>query len=197
MVHFKACIVTEIISTVLITIAAFIPGWFVIVSSASSYRVYMNLFYGISCSEPNNCVLATYTEIYKFAERPSTDVLWLIEFQVEIVLPIVLSVVSIVLQLIYKRWNLSHKLLVASILLCIFSGALILVGCGRILTATLSANQTLDAKSAGYYYNFPFSLVPAGIGGVLQIIAAILIYLYRKQELKDDGSDDIVFYRAG
>lgn len=72
MVNFKACIVLEIISVVLITVAAFIPGWFVVIYSTTTARVYMNLFYGVSCLDTNKCALATYTEIYKFAQRPSS-----------------------------------------------------------------------------------------------------------------------------
>jgi hypothetical protein len=66
----------------------------------------------------------------------------------------------------------------------IFIGLIILYACGRILNATLTKNSYIEIKEdSDYYLSFPFSLVPAGIGGVLQFTAATIVYIIRGQAM--------------
>lgn len=99
---------------------------------------------------------------------------------------------SLVALILFRRYGL-----IVSIHNFLFLvGLLILVACGRILTATLTANKNLHTKNADHYYDFPFSLVPAGIGGIVQIVTAILVHLIRGEVIKGDNPDTFAFYRS-
>ncbi|XP_063422183.1 uncharacterized protein LOC134706816 [Mytilus trossulus] len=194
MINSAIPLVLGICAAIFIAIAAFIPGWFVVEYPSVTHRLYFSLFYGLTCS--TSCQISTYYEIYQYNNRQSSTVFWMIEFQVEVMLSVVICTIGVIILCVYRKGNRTHRLLLASVILFVIGGLIILVACGRILTATLTANKNLHTRNADHYYDFPFSLVPAGIGGIVQIVTAILVHLIRGEVIKGNNPDTFAFHRS-
>lgn len=180
-----------ILAGILVTIGAFIPGWMVLVYPSTNYRVYLSLFYGLTCS--SSCEVYSFREFYY---RNGTNRIGLIEFQIEVLLSIVISSVSVVVLFVFLHGNKGDKCLLLSVILYVIGGLIILTASGRIFAETITANNRKSTKDSEFHYWFPYSIVPSGLGGVLQIIAAIIVYFIRRQFMREDEPNTIVFHKA-
>ena len=76
-----------------------------------------------------------------------------------------------------------------------FPAFLIFVGPGRLLYATSTANTAMaEFGRTGFKYTFPFSIIPAFTGGVLQIVASIIIVIIRRDVKRRFEQDRVVLY---
>ncbi|CAG2256221.1 unnamed protein product [Mytilus edulis] len=184
-------IVLGIAASVLITIAACIPGWMVKEYKNSGYHVYIGLFYGLTCAD--SCKVNQFSEIYHY--KKGIDLFWMLEFHVEVLLSIIISVISVIVLILDARHNWPHKRLVTAIIMFVIAGVLVLIGCGRILYATISSNyrmKTMKQKS-DFSFSFSFSLVPAILGGILLMMAAFTVCIIRKRNNNEDEKEKVVF----
>ena len=77
----------------------------------------------------------------------------------------------------------------------LISGVLIFIGPGRVVYATAAANDhTKGTSESTFYYTFPFSVVPAVLGGIIQIIAAVIIFVIRRDVKRRFEQDRVVLY---
>ncbi|CAC5410997.1 unnamed protein product [Mytilus coruscus] len=183
-------IILGISASVLITIAACIPGWMVKEYKTSGYHVYIGLFYGLTCAD--SCKVNQFSEIYHYEK--GINLFWMLEFHVEVILSIIISVVSVIVLILDERHNWPRKRLVTSIIMFVIAGVLVLIGCGRILYATISTNyhmKTIEQKSE-FSFSFSFSLVPAILGGILIMMAAFTVCIIRKNNNNEDDPGKFV-----
>ena len=71
------------------------------------------------------------------------------------------------------------------------------MACGRIVYATIASNREMKVKvedRTNFQFGFPFALVPAILGGVLQILAAIFSGFIRREVKNKRDSARIILY---
>ncbi|XP_063414276.1 uncharacterized protein LOC134696419 isoform X1 [Mytilus trossulus] len=168
-----------IITLVLLCAGAFSPWWFAFDNvqegakmsgerhyTSDSIEVYIGLFYYVAVGEDFRKVMG-----YEDFIGSTTIKIGLLEYQVEVILGIVLCLISVILTFTYKKEG-THGVLVAIFIMYIIAGISTFIAVGRWFTRMIHVSFNIySIKPIGV----PYSLILSGIGALF--CGIIMIYV--------------------
>ncbi|CAG2206422.1 unnamed protein product [Mytilus edulis] len=101
-------------------------------------------------------------------------VLGLIEFQIEVIVGIILCLIATILIFVYANGQIGHSYLMSPVILNLISGVITCVAVGRFLHAIL--------RSLGYNMGVPYSLILSGLGAVMLFVIIVVLIVKKTQD---------------
>ncbi|CAG2206423.1 unnamed protein product [Mytilus edulis] len=154
--NIKIAGIFNIIALLLLVAGALAPGWIVIESSGNS--IHVGLFYTVANGSTGR----------------SLSFLGLIEFQIEVIVGIILCLIATILIFVYANGQIGHSYLMSPVILNLISGVITCVAVGRFLHAIL--------RSLGYNMGVPYSLILSGLGAVMLFVIIVVLIVKKTQD---------------
>ncbi|XP_071136271.1 uncharacterized protein [Mytilus edulis] len=154
--NIKIAGIFNIIALLLLVAGALAPGWIVFESSGNS--IHVGLFYTVANGSTGR----------------SLSFFGLIEFQIEVIVGIILCLIATILIFVYANGQKSHSYLMSPVILNLISGVITCVAVGRFLHAIL--------RSLGYNMGVPYSLILSGLGAVMLFVIIVVLIVKKTQD---------------
>ncbi|XP_076079328.1 uncharacterized protein LOC143049618 isoform X1 [Mytilus galloprovincialis] len=154
--NIKIAGIFNILALLLLVAGALAPGWIVIESSGNS--IHVGLFYTVANGSTGR----------------SLSFFGLIEFQIEVIVGIILCIIATILIFVYANGQKGHSYLMSSVILNLISGVITCVAVGRFLHAIL--------RSLGYNMGVPYSLILSGLGAVMLFVIIVVLIVKKTQD---------------
>ncbi|CAG2235987.1 unnamed protein product [Mytilus edulis] len=166
--NIKIAGIFNIIALLLLVAGALAPGWIVIESSGNS--IHVGLFYAVANG---------YT-------GRSLSFFGLIEFQIEVIVGIILCIIATILIFVYANGQKAHSYLMSPVILNLIAGVITCVAVGRFLHTILILVRRNDM-------GVPYSLILSGLGAVMLFVIIVVLIVKKTQDSnKTQSSQGIV-----
>ncbi|CAC5357160.1 unnamed protein product [Mytilus coruscus] len=154
--NIKIAGIFNIIALLLLVAGALAPGWIVFELSGKSVNV--GLFYAVANG---------YTSSLAF--------IGLLEFQIEVIIGIILCIIATILIFVYANGQKAHSYLMSPVILNLIAGVITCVAVGRFLHAVLILDR-------GYDMGVPYSLILSGLGAVMLFVIIVVLIAKKTQD---------------
>ncbi|XP_052087482.1 uncharacterized protein LOC127724542 [Mytilus californianus] len=155
--NIKIAGIFNIIALLLLVAGALAPGW-VVFEQSSGKAVHIGLFYAVKNGYSSSLAFVGF-----------------IEFQIEVIIGIILCIIATILIFVYANGQKAHSYLMAPVILNLIAGIVTWVAVGRFLQAVLILDH-------GYDMGVPYSLILSGLGGVMLFVIMVVLIVKKTQD---------------